>query len=340
MAHLSISEDNRNGEWLLLANKLYRICDFILSWNFDVITIFSSQYAKHVDSIENPVLQPAIDWKEVLLDGDVVNIFLEMHLCVRSTTDDKLLHYSLQCINQLSSLNGPIVINSENRTKFLKTIITGTTGLVNRICDTISIAEIVPISALINRICVRLQCRDQINFVETQVLKSMLEMMARITCKVLLDSITSTDEEDFERFKLSSDNLLNSWMSIIAIIERANRRDEIESNDNRTHEMIKVEALSVWTRPIFEAFVRIHLSQPQGLRPIAPQVEDDIQEFEDSDNVLFSRSIECYRIYWTHRRHSFDQLFASNTFAARQPIGNVFGTEVTKRQTKATNGPL
>ena len=293
MTHLTIPEENRSPEWLSFGTKLLRICDFILSWNFDVITIFSSQYAKHVDSIENPVLQPAIDWKEVLLDGDVITIFLEMHLCIRATNDDKLIHYSLQCINQLSSLNGPIILNAENRTKFLKTIMTGTTGLVNRICETITVLEVVPISGLINRICVRLQCRDQINFVEINVLKSFLEMMAQIACKILFTSMAANDEEDFERYKLSIDNILNSWMSVIAIIERVNRRDEIDSNDNRSQEMIKVEALSLWTRPIFEAFLRLHLSQPQGLKPITAQPEEDIQEFEDSDIVLFGDQLNA-----------------------------------------------
>ncbi|CAG2171290.1 unnamed protein product, partial [Oppiella nova] len=292
--HLRISDNGSRGpEWTPLASKLLRICDFILSWNFDVITIFSSQYAKHVDSIENPVLQPAIDWKEVLLDGDVISIFMEMHLCLRTTNDEKLMHYSLQCINQLSSLNGPIIINAENRSKFLKTIITGTIGLVKQVCDTITIAEVVPISTVINRICVRLQSRDQINFVDISLLKSFLEMMAQITCKIIFDSLNTKDEEDFERFKLSIDNLLNSWMSMISIIERANKREESDTNSNNRQEVVKLEELSVWTRPIFEAFVRIHLSQPEGLRQPVNEAEEDIQEFEDNDIVLFGDQLNA-----------------------------------------------
>jgi hypothetical protein len=291
---MRISEENRSQEWRILAVKLLRICDFILSWNFDVITIFSSQYAKHVDSIENPVLQPAIDWKEVLLDGDVITVFFEMHFCLRTCNDEKLLHYSLQCINQLSSLNGPIIINADNRIKFLKTIINCTIVLVNRICDTITIHEVVPITSVINRICVRLQCRDQINFVETDLYKSFLEMMAQISCKILLDSLNCKDEEDFDKYKLANDNLFNSWMAIISIIERANRLDETDSNSNsRNQEIMKVEALSVWVRPIFEAFVRIHLSQPEGLRPQSTDTEDDIQEFEDNDIILFCEQLNA-----------------------------------------------
>lgn len=299
ITHLKIKEENRNADWLILTNKLLQISEFILSWNFDVITIFSSQYAKHVDSIENPSLQPAIDWKEVLIDGNVISIYFEIHHCIRNLNDQQMVHSSLQCLSQLSSLNGNIIMNSDNRKKFIEAMLNGANNLISSICDSIASYEVVSLTSIINRICLRLQSRDQIAYVQNESLKSFFESMARLTCKLIYDSLNSTDEETFDQYKLAIDNMLNSWMIVISKVERLceERREEAQYNTGpsppKQQEVLEIQSLAIWTRPIFEVYLRAHLTCPEGLKNNVAQQEEDIQEFQDDDIIIFIEQLNA-----------------------------------------------
>src|SRR6185437_13677525 len=52
---------------------------------------------------------------------------------------------------------------------------------------------------------------------------------------------------------------------------------------------------SGYTRQVFECFVRCHLSEPEGLRKISASndEEDDIQEFEEDDMVLYYEQLNA-----------------------------------------------
>ena len=62
---------------------------------------------------QNPSLRPGATWKELILQPTIVELFFELHLKVRH--DSELAHHTLNCLVQLSSLNGSAMTKKENR---------------------------------------------------------------------------------------------------------------------------------------------------------------------------------------------------------------------------------
>lgn len=302
--HLKIAEENRRSpEWIKLSTKLIRICETVLSWNFnfmlETFTIISAQYARNRDRLESMVFQPPSDWIEFIIDGNLISFFFEVYIAFRKIEEPNLIHQVLQCLNQLSTMTGPLLyLQRDVRKKFTEVFMLNTINCINAIFDVVSTHELVFLTNFINSICNHLRSNSSLQFCDFNLARQFLDMMAKLTCKVIMDSVvavTASDEENYEKSNQSVDYLVTSWMVVINVVQFIHQlNEEVPIEHCNISEFIKMEEVVSWTRPIFETYLRSHLCQPEGLLSPSVYLEDvTIQEFEEDDSTQFREQLSA-----------------------------------------------
>lgn len=301
--HLKIpAENHRSPDWIKLSTKLIRICDTVLSWNFnfmlETFTIISAQYARNRDRLESLVFQPPSDWIEFIIDGNLISFFFEVYIAFRKIEDANLVHQVLQCLNQLSTMTGPLLyLQRDVRKKFTEMFMVNTITLTNAIFDVVSIHEVVFLANFINSICNHLRSNSSLQYVDFNLARQFFGVMAKLSCKVIMDNVgarTSGDEESYEKSNQSVDYLVTSWMVVINVVQFIlHLHEEMPIEHCNMSEFLKMEEIVTWTRPIFETYLRSHLCQPEGLLPPSLYLDDDdtIQEFEEDDSAQFREQL-------------------------------------------------
>ncbi|CAB4058836.1 unnamed protein product [Lepeophtheirus salmonis] len=107
-------------EFCLQALKELITFKAILNWAFISINL-PKKLISVFESDHNPSLRPGISWKETILDPSVVKLFFELHVKIRH--DPELAHHTLNCLVQLSSLNGIVVAKRDHRVEYLRNYI-------------------------------------------------------------------------------------------------------------------------------------------------------------------------------------------------------------------------
>ncbi|XP_069936406.1 exportin-4 [Cherax quadricarinatus] len=109
-------EGKMNEELSSLLLKLLGIAETTLTWSF-----ISLHLPKRLMSVfeqdQNPSLRPGQQWRETFLDPLIVQLFFKLYWRVRG--DWELGHHALNCLVQLASLNGAVLINRQVRIKYL-----------------------------------------------------------------------------------------------------------------------------------------------------------------------------------------------------------------------------
>ena len=172
---------SKEPEPTTLLLKLLQVLETIFTWNFDIITILSSQYAKHVDSIETPIFQPNMEWRDTLINESTISFIFFLYNSVRQLGQEALIHHSLQCLSQLSSLTGSVLANSKFRLTFVEHLMNGALVVMN---NDLAALEVTPVSSMLYRICLHLQNRDTIQHVQKSLTHKFCEMLSQLTCKV------------------------------------------------------------------------------------------------------------------------------------------------------------
>lgn len=300
--HMKIPEkSHQTPEWIKMSGRLIRICETCLSWNFnfmlETFTIISAQYARNRDRLESLVFQPPSDWIEFIVDGNLISFFFEVYIAFRKVEDQNLVHHVLQCLNQLSTMTGPLLfMQREVRKKFTETFMVNTIKLANEIFDMVTIHELVFLSNFINSICNHLRSNSSLQFCDFTLVRQFLEVMAKLTCKVLVDSIninSSFNEENIEKCNQTIDYLVSSWGVVINAVQFiCSLHAEMPIEHCNMAEFITNDELVTWTRPILETYIRTHLCQPEGLLPISVYLDnDEVQEFEEDDNAKYREQL-------------------------------------------------
>ncbi|XP_027197816.2 exportin-4-like [Dermatophagoides pteronyssinus] len=279
-------EIRRSNDNIKLSAKLIRICEMVLTWNMESFSFITGYFIKARDRIESQMFNPPNDWFKFIIDGNLISFFFEMYLSFRSI-DPNLLHSSLTCLTQLSTM---VCIRHEMslRVKFSETFMQNTISLCNMIMDVISLHEVQFLSNMFNSICIYLRSHVVIDECNPTLTKQFIDTMIKFTCKVLLESVkikTRFDEDDFDKCNQSIEYLMNSVMIIVKLTHYDRRmHEEVHGPSLNQNEQITLQELCLWTKPLFETYLRVHLSEPEGLLPLACFKDDDeIQEFEEDD---------------------------------------------------------
>ncbi|KAI1299341.1 Exportin-4 [Halotydeus destructor] len=289
----------KDPEPMNLLLKLLQVLETILTWNFDVITIISSQYAKHIDSIETPVFQPNIDWKDTIVNENTIKFVFYLYAAVRQLGQEDLVHSALQCLSQVSSLTGPVLANSKVRIQFVSYLIESALLIMP---NDLSACEVTSISSMLYRICIHLQNRDTIQHVNKQSTHSFCQSLAHLSCKLMTaglkaESSRSVDDE-CDRYKQALDNVFDAWQVILQTLEKYDYDDSPTTAQHtgqpeiRT-DVIDLKLLAGWTRQVFECYLRCHLSQPEGLRDPTELDEGEILEYEEEDAVVYADQLNA-----------------------------------------------
>ncbi|RWS15054.1 Exportin-4-like protein [Dinothrombium tinctorium] len=312
-------------ESINLLQKLIQIIETVLTWNFDFITIISSQYAKHVDGIENPVLQPGIDWVDIFINGNIIQFIFYVYIRMRELSDEKLMHHSLQCLSQLSSLTGCVISNPKNRIQFISHFLNGTLHLL---AEGFHKFEAVPLSTMLHRICLHLQSRDTIKLIDKEASLRFVTLMSDLMCRLLVDFLRAdegkdiADESDAEKYKTAIDNLCDAWMVLLQAIEKYERyiddspTDEIDGTlvrrqNSNSQDIIDQNVINECARKMFDCFLRCHLTQPEGFRSFSSNAfENEIYEFEEEDSVTFNEQLSAIGSFaptWTLTQSNYGE---------------------------------
>nr|XP_046918504.1 LOW QUALITY PROTEIN: exportin-4-like [Dermatophagoides farinae] len=297
-----------------LSAKLIRICEMVLTWNMESFSLITGYFVKARDRIESQVFNPPSDWLKFIIEGNLISFFFEMYLSFRSI-DPNLLHSSLTCLTQLSTMVS-IRHDMTLRVKFSETFMQNTISLCNMIMDVISLHEVQFLSNLFNSICIYLRSHVVIDDCNPTLTKQFIDLMIKFTCKVLLESVkikTHFDEDDFDKCNQSIEYLMNSVMIIVNLNHYDRRMQQEIQGPNISGDQngqITLQELCSWTKPLFETYLRVHLSEPEGLLPLSCFKDDDeIQEFEEDDiNKFREQMVAIGSIAQVDLRSSIDTI--------------------------------
>ena len=89
------------------------------------------------DKISKTFFRPGSTWKENMMRPELLDLFFQVHLKVREAPE--LAHHSINCLVQLSSLNGGVLANKEDRVTYLSNYLRQFLSLVNTLKSTGSI---------------------------------------------------------------------------------------------------------------------------------------------------------------------------------------------------------
>lgn len=270
--HMKLNEAiRRNPDWIKLTTKLIQICERILGWNTNTRTYFT------------------MNWVEFVLQFNLVTFFVEIYLTIHPLEDAVLLHYSLSCLDLLGSMNLPsyTAIQRSNCARFIKSFIENIIKLFTMVFDVLTIKETVFISNLINSISTHLRFSIR-NFDDFQPLRTYLDMLSKFTIKLLLQSTQiPSDDDNLSEFNQAINYLLNSWVVLINFIPFLIELNKVNQEDGAKN-CIKIEEFENWTKPIFETYIRAHLSQPEGYLTEASYTDSgEVEEFEEDDNTVY-----------------------------------------------------
>src|SRR5699024_4111116 len=98
----------------------------------ETFTIISAQYARNRDRLESLVFQPPSDWIEFIIDSNLISFFFEVYIAFRKIEEPNLVHQVLQCLNQLSTMTGPLMyLQRDVRKQFTEVFMINTINLAN-----------------------------------------------------------------------------------------------------------------------------------------------------------------------------------------------------------------
>lgn len=205
-----------------LMYKLLQLLESIFMWKFELITIISSQYANHIDSIETPIFQPPAEWRTIFLDEQLAHFIFYIYTQVRTINNDSIVHTSLQCLSQFSTLTGYVLNDAEKSLQFCTNLTTGMINLIHMNATTgykMSPCEVTPLTQVLYRICLHIQDRDTLRNIEKSLMCQALQLFTSFTCDIMKDAAATESNkfhsDDKDSYKQAVENLCDGWAIIL-----------------------------------------------------------------------------------------------------------------------------
>ncbi|XP_015609401.1 exportin-4 isoform X2 [Cephus cinctus] len=264
---------------LPLIKHLLSITEGVLVWGFiyanlpkRLIGVFEAVY----ESDSSPALRLSPMWRDVILDPAVLELFFTLYWKVR--TNPQLAHHARNCLVQLGSLNGGVVMSRGVKLQYL-------TAYMQNFLKLVSNIEIIDQEAIgIANMIRKLTTFFGVTFTSLpeDLLRSFMEQMTRLTCLftegAAQEECMSVDDclymEAFER-------MLETWISILS----------------EAH-LFPSEFCKQSSAQMFNTYLKCHLSAPDGTRgDSTPDVQiqvtmDALDIAEENDRIRFKEQLQ------------------------------------------------
>ncbi|XP_054711675.1 exportin-4-like [Uloborus diversus] len=278
-----LSELNKVGgvppETARLFKKFLIIAEQVLTWNFQFAMLLPRKLVGMFESQQCPALRPTVDWHEVFVDPTVIQLFYKLHWQVREIPD--LCHHTLQCLHQLSSLNGQVLSKKEDRLSYLRCFVENLVHLLNG--GPLRDHEVIGISNMLSRLHVFFPAL-YINSLPPEILQAYLSQMTALTCKCIDMAAHEDKSQDDRVYNEGFEHLLDAWQMVL--------------QDNQYFAPELVQQASV---QIFNQYLKTHLSPPEGTRP--QSAPEEIEEVEENDRTKYWDQLSAIGLFARHILH-------------------------------------
>ncbi|XP_063862647.1 exportin-4-like [Scylla paramamosain] len=260
-------EGKMSEELSALLLKLLVIAETTLTWSF-----ISLQLPKRLMSVfeqdQNPSLRPGQQWRETFLDPAIVQLFFKLYWRVRE--DWNLGHRALNCLVQLASLNGAVLINRQVRIKYLSQYLECLFSLLSSI--EITEVEALGVSNIFRKLLLFFPPSVLVALPE-EMLRQLVDNLTALTLKFAQGAAHEEmlDHED-QLYMEAFEQMLQSWVCILQ-----------ESSSCNSSQVKQSATL------IFDTYLKCHLAPPDGSRVAVDA--DEISETVQTDRVAFKEQL-------------------------------------------------
>ena len=203
-----------------LTLRLTTLAEAVLSWTFINVNL-PKKLISVFESDQNPSLRPGATWKDTILDPSITRLFFDLHMRVRH--DSELSHHTINCLIQLSSLNGTVMTKKENRLEYLTNYITCFLRFIANLGNAGSIhpMEALGCSNILRKIMLFFPPSLQINL-PAHVLEEYLKQLTQLTCHFMKEASNSAsqkgngmEDDSVIIYVEAFEHMLEAWVSIL-----------------------------------------------------------------------------------------------------------------------------
>ena len=251
-------------------SKSLNIMNHVVTWNFTPNVSKTATMNLFKTGVQAIAFKPPLEWRDVLLDGTVLNLLYRLHTETRKV--ESLCQLTLLCFIQMASLNGDIFADESAKCQYLKVFIENFLEFATHFeltpQETAGFAGV--ISQMMSSFPIRLFAQ-----IRTDVVDAFLQGLAKLTIhcaeSATVEETMGVDGAPYlEAFEL----LLLSWVTLLSEMG-----DEIYAPG--WFNLIGAE--------LFGAFLKFRLTELSGgSRPIQDSNKPkEIDELEEDDRDIF-----------------------------------------------------
>ncbi|XP_052740904.1 exportin-4 [Bicyclus anynana] len=261
------------GEQALLTKQLLTIVETVLCWSH-VSPLLSKRLIGAFEAIYEsdtaPALRLSINWRDTILQPELIALFFEIHMYVRATP--QLASPSLTCLVQLASLSGIVVFASNLKQQYLENYVNSFMNMLAFIQPLER--EMLGISDIYRRL---------VQFFTPAMIAAMppafLQNLTSYTCHCIRGSIIEEGVNEDTVWRESLNKFLHTWCSIV------------HDTDGFSNERLVSPCIE-----IFMTYLQCRLAPPDGTRGTessdgcGDDIKDDVEDDERQlhSNVLLT----------------------------------------------------
>ncbi|KAK9498372.1 hypothetical protein O3M35_003018 [Rhynocoris fuscipes] len=224
------------------------------------------------DAEQSPSLKLTGQWKDLILDRNVMNLFFDIYWKIRD--NPQLAHHALSCLSQLASLNGPTLSVKEQRTAYFTNYIESFLKLITSI--EVLDREALGISNIIRNLVTYFPPRLMVSL-QQELVKHFLDQITRLTCFFAEGAAHEVYlQVDDYLFMEAFENLLKVWITLLSEAQ-----------------LFSEEYCKQASAQIFNTYLKSHLSPPDGNRGTNEEASDEIDENEEDDRIRFREQLQA-----------------------------------------------
>ena len=269
--------------------RLTTLAEAVLSWTFINVNL-PKKLISVFESDQNPSLRPGTTWKETIFDPTIPQLFFDLHMRVRH--DSELSHHTINCLVQLSSLNGTVMTKKENRLEYLTNYMSHFLGFIKNLEKTGSIMpmEALGCSNIFRKIMLFFPPSLQINL-PGPVLEEYLKQLTQLTCHFMKEASNlaqrrnALEDDSTTMFVEAFEHMLEAWVSVL--------------HESSTFPVGFCQNGGI---QVFNTYLQCNLAAPDGIRGGGhdqksgdsgneSDEDDEIGETEESDRIRYKETL-------------------------------------------------